>query len=67
MILEVAILNVLPERTEEFERAFGEAQAIIASYPDIESQGARYPAVIDKTWEDVWGLRIPGPKLNVPA
>lgn len=33
MILEVAILNVIPGQTEEFERAFGEAQAIIASMP----------------------------------
>jgi heme-degrading monooxygenase HmoA len=31
MILEVAILDVLPSQTAEFETAFGEAQAIIAS------------------------------------
>jgi heme-degrading monooxygenase HmoA len=31
MILEVAILNVLPGRGEEFEAAFRQAQSIIAS------------------------------------
>lgn len=31
MILEIALLNVIPARTAEFERAFGEAKAIIAS------------------------------------
>jgi heme-degrading monooxygenase HmoA len=33
VILEVAILNVVPGREQAFERAFGEAQAIIASIP----------------------------------
>lgn len=31
MILELAILDVLPEREAEFERAFATAQAIIAA------------------------------------
>lgn len=31
MILEVAILNVVPGRCSEFEQAFGEAQSIISS------------------------------------
>lgn len=33
MILEVALLDVLPERTDEFEKAFAEAPEIIASAP----------------------------------
>lgn len=33
MILEVAILNVRPGQSAEFERAFGQARAIIASMP----------------------------------
>ena len=33
MILELAILDVRPGEVEAFERAFGEAQAIIASMP----------------------------------
>lgn len=33
MILEVAMLNVAPERAAEFERAFGAARAIIAAMP----------------------------------
>jgi heme-degrading monooxygenase HmoA len=31
MVMEVAILDVRPDRTAEFERAFSEAQAIISS------------------------------------
>ncbi len=31
MILETAILDVIPEKTKEFETAFGEAQRIISS------------------------------------
>ena len=31
MILEVAILDVIPTKTKEFERAFGKAQPIIMS------------------------------------
>ena len=31
MILEVAILNVIPEEIEAFEKAFNKAQAIISS------------------------------------
>lgn len=33
MILEVAILDVIPGREDEFERAFGKAQEIISSIP----------------------------------
>jgi hypothetical protein len=34
MILEVAILNIRPGESADFERAFSEAQAIIVSIPD---------------------------------
>lgn len=37
MILELAILDVIPAREAEFERAFGEAKAIIASMPGFIS------------------------------
>lgn len=37
MILELAILNVIPGREAEFERAFGEARVIIASMPGFMS------------------------------
>jgi len=37
MILEVAILDVIPGSTAEFEVAFAEAQAIIASMPGYVS------------------------------
>lgn len=37
MILEIAILDVIPQRTEEFERAFAEAKSIIASMPGFIS------------------------------
>ncbi len=33
MILEMALLNVRPDQTSEFERAFKQAQPIIASTP----------------------------------
>ena len=33
MILEVAILNFRPGKSADFERAFADAQAIIASMP----------------------------------
>ena len=33
MVLEVAILDVIPGREAEFEAAFGEAQSIIAGMP----------------------------------
>lgn len=33
MVLEVAILNVIPGQETAFERSFNEAQAIIASMP----------------------------------
>ena len=37
MILEVAILDGVPDRTTEFERAFAEAKPIIASMPGFVS------------------------------
>jgi heme-degrading monooxygenase HmoA len=37
MILELAMLNVIPQRTQEFERAFAEAKGIIASMPGFVS------------------------------
>jgi heme-degrading monooxygenase HmoA len=33
MVLEVAILNVIPDRCAEFEAAFDEAQRILAAMP----------------------------------
>jgi len=57
MILEVAILNVTPGQEQEFEVAFGRAQAIIASMPGYVShqlhrcieQGGRYLLLVN--WE----------------
>ncbi len=37
MILELAILNVVADRAEEFERAFAEARSIISSMPGFVS------------------------------
>jgi heme-degrading monooxygenase HmoA len=37
MVLELAILDVIPAREAEFEQAFGEAKAIIASMPGFIS------------------------------
>jgi heme-degrading monooxygenase HmoA len=36
MVLEVAILNVIPNQSADFERAFGAAQTLIASTPGYE-------------------------------
>lgn len=41
MILEVAILNVIPDQTAEFEAAFAEAKTIIASMPGYQSHELR--------------------------
>lgn len=41
MILEVAILEVIPERTTEFEAAFAKAKAIIASMKGYQSHELR--------------------------
>ncbi len=41
MILEVAILNVIPGREAEFEAAFRQAQAIIASMKGYRSHDLR--------------------------
>ena len=41
MILEVAILNVIPGREAEFETAFRKAQAIIASMQGCRSHDLR--------------------------
>ena len=37
MILEIAILNVIPDRTAAFEKAFAEAKGIISSMPGFRS------------------------------
>src|SRR5687768_3051391 len=37
MVLELAILDVIQGREAEFERAFGEAEGIIASMPGFQS------------------------------
>jgi heme-degrading monooxygenase HmoA len=37
MVLELAILNVIPGRESDFERAFAEAKSIIASMPGFLS------------------------------
>jgi heme-degrading monooxygenase HmoA len=37
MILEAAVLNVIPGQESDFESAFGEARAIIASMPGFIS------------------------------
>ena len=37
MIMELAILNLLPGKSEEFETAFSQAQQIIASMPGYVS------------------------------
>jgi heme-degrading monooxygenase HmoA len=37
MILEIAMLNVIPGRTQEFEKAFAEAKPIVASMPGFVS------------------------------
>ena len=49
MILEVAMLNVMPGQTAEFERAFSEAQAIISSMPGyLSHELGRCMEVADK-------------------
>ena len=41
-------------------------QAILAAYPDIESKrGVRFPVPLSGKWNDVFGLRITGPKLTI--
>jgi heme-degrading monooxygenase HmoA len=40
-VLEVAILDVRPDRTAEFEAAFAEAQAIIAASPGYQRHELR--------------------------
>ena len=41
MVLEVAILNVLPNQSAEFEKAFAEAQAIISAIPGYQRHELR--------------------------
>jgi hypothetical protein len=41
MILEVAILNIRPGESADFESAFAKAQAIIAARPDYAPVRAR--------------------------
>jgi heme-degrading monooxygenase HmoA len=61
LILEVAMLEVLPDRTGEFERAFAEASAIVSAAPGflshelqrcIEKPGRYVLLVRWKTLED---------------
>jgi hypothetical protein len=42
LILEVAVLNIRPGESANFERAFAEAQAIIAAMPGYGSVRARH-------------------------
>lgn len=42
------------------------ATVIVRSFPDLSAgRGARFPAPIGKTWNDVVGLRITGPQVSV--
>jgi len=41
-------------------------QAILAAFPEVERmRGARYPVPLGFQWNDVFGLRITGPKLTI--
>ena len=41
-------------------------QAVLASFPDVERvRGQRYPVPLGFQWNDVFGLRITGPKLTI--
>ncbi len=41
-------------------------QAVLASLPDIDvAKGNRFPVPLGFTWDDVFGLRITGPKLTI--
>lgn len=59
MILEVAILNVIPSECSEFEGAFAEAQSIISSMPGYQRHelqrcietSARYLLLV--WWDDL--------------
>ena len=59
MILEVAVLDVRPDQTKEFEAAFREAQKIIASMPGFLrhelrrclENSHRYLLLVD--WDDL--------------
>lgn len=42
------------------------AAAIVAAFPDLESRrGAKFPVLVDNTWDDVFGVRVTGPQLTV--
>jgi ABC-type branched-subunit amino acid transport system ATPase component/ABC-type branched-subunit amino acid transport system permease subunit len=43
----------------------GLALAIVTSYPEITDFSAPYPPAVDKTWDDVAGLRVTGAQLAV--
>jgi ABC-type branched-subunit amino acid transport system ATPase component/ABC-type branched-subunit amino acid transport system permease subunit len=43
----------------------GLALAIVTAYPQIEDFSAMYPVAIDRTWDDVVGLRISGAQLTI--
>lgn len=41
-------------------------QAVLASFPEIEKmRGQRYPVPLGFQWNDVFGLRITGPKITI--
>jgi len=41
-------------------------QAVLAALPDIDvAKGNRFPVPLGFTWDDVFGLRITGPKLTI--
>lgn len=49
MVLEVAVLNVKPGQTAEFEAAFAQAQQIIASMPGyVEHELQKCIEVVDQ-------------------
>lgn len=50
MILEVAILDVLPERSAEFENAFARAQHIISAMPGYLSHELRSCLEVDNRY-----------------
>src|SRR3954453_13904159 len=41
------------------------ALAVVAAYPTIDNQGAKYPVAVRSVFSDVLGLRITGPQLSV--
>jgi len=50
MILELAILNVIPGQEKDFERAFSQAQTIIARMPGYLSHQLQHSLEIDNRY-----------------